>query len=140
MIDDNNSAWTASPDVSAPKYSVEEVLSSLYYTLLNNDDQYDGYLYIVSTLNGQQTKIALNEVLGYNGQKEFDKDTQKFLSMSSKFNINPLLLGRYLIDRDILALRHRGMNDVDIQDAEDLYTKFIEKDIIKVLKNENCKL
>jgi hypothetical protein len=43
------------------KYTVEEVLNSLYFEEVDSAGDYDGYLHITSTLDGNGTKIPFSD-------------------------------------------------------------------------------
>ena len=44
------------------KYTVREVLDSLYFEEVNADDDFDGFIHITSELNGAGTKIEMNKL------------------------------------------------------------------------------
>lgn len=46
------------------KYTVKEVIASLYWSVTDCDEDFDGNLHLISTLNGSGMKIPLIEILG----------------------------------------------------------------------------
>ena len=47
----------------ARKYTIQEFWDSLYWELTDCDDDYDGYLHIVSTINGTEKTILLTDLI-----------------------------------------------------------------------------
>lgn len=45
------------------KYTVQEVLGSLYWETVDADGDRTGYMYITSTINGSQIKIEIDRLL-----------------------------------------------------------------------------
>lgn len=48
------------------KYTIKEFWKSLYYELNDCDGDFDGYLHIVSTIDGSEVKINLKEIININ--------------------------------------------------------------------------
>ncbi len=44
------------------KYTIEEFWRSLYWEIGGADEQYDGLLHIVSTINGTEVKIPIADI------------------------------------------------------------------------------
>lgn len=45
------------------KYTVREVLDSLYWETRDADENYDGFLHLVSSINGMEQKIDIKQLI-----------------------------------------------------------------------------
>lgn len=50
------------PDALPSKHTVKEVFDSCYWQAVDHDDGYDGFLHIVSDINGLEFKISIDEI------------------------------------------------------------------------------
>ena len=52
------------PPLQRPhKYTVQEFWDSLYWETCDADEDYDGFLHIVSTLNGSEIKVKIADIV-----------------------------------------------------------------------------
>lgn len=60
-----NSVNTQAKEVKSKpkKYTTREVFDSLYWSITDCDEEVDGNLHIVSTLNGDGTTLPLKDIL-----------------------------------------------------------------------------
>ena len=61
------------PQKRIEKYTVDEFFNSLYYECCDSDDNYDGYLHIVSDIDGKETQIKIKDII-QQGAKYQNKD------------------------------------------------------------------
>lgn len=45
------------------KYTTEELFNSLYYQCCDADDDYDGFLHIISDIDGRETKLKIADIV-----------------------------------------------------------------------------
>jgi hypothetical protein len=73
----SNTVTYTGPIEPPKKYPVREVLDSLSWSILDYDDDYDGYLHIYSEINGAEIKIEIKKILnelGINPAAPADKE------------------------------------------------------------------
>jgi hypothetical protein len=61
----------------APCHPVRVVLNSLYWAILNSDDDYTGNLYLTSSLDGSTQKISLEKIFSDLGAERVQQITNK---------------------------------------------------------------
>ena len=57
------SVQASKPEKVIQKYFVEEFWSSLYYQSYNEDNEYDGFLHIISNIDGREVKIPIKDIV-----------------------------------------------------------------------------
>ena len=57
-----NTSQTSQKQEEPSKHTVREVFDSLFYEVCDEDGDYDGFLHIVSDINGAQIKIKMDDL------------------------------------------------------------------------------
>ena len=61
------------PEKVVYRYTPDEFWKSLYYECCDSDGDYDGYLHLVSSLNGSQIKIPIKDIINESAKKQNNK-------------------------------------------------------------------
>jgi len=73
MDDETNKTSGFKPEKVVHKYTPEEFWKSIYYECCDEDGDYDGFLHIVSALNGSQIKIPIKDIINESARKQNGK-------------------------------------------------------------------
>jgi hypothetical protein len=101
------------------KYTVEEVLNSLYFEEVDSAGDYDGYLHITSTLDGNGTKILFSD---FTLQEQRHQEEMKGVLDEKEDMLGFILQDIYLLKGDLMYIRA-------LKDVEDIINKKLQNKI-----------